>query len=177
MDVGALQEQFTAFVRAHQVWAPVIVGLLAFGESLAVVSIFIPATVMLLGIGALIGSAELAFWPIWFGAAVGATLGDWVSYEVGRYFEDGLKSRWPLNRSPQVVERAEAFVQRYGAVGVFIGRFSGPLRAIVPLVAGIFEMPRLTFQIANVTSALVWAYLLLGAGDVFGEMGSRFLKP
>jgi membrane protein DedA with SNARE-associated domain len=48
---------------------------------------------------------------------------------------------------------------------IFIGRFSGPLRASVPLVAGIFEMPYWRFQFANVTSALVWAAVLLKLGD------------
>jgi len=36
------------------------------------------------------------------------------------------------------------------------GRFFGPLRASVPLAAGIFEMPYWQFQIANFVSAFVW---------------------
>ena len=44
---------------------------------------------------------------------------------------------------------------------MFIGRFFGPLRAAVPLVAGIFEMPYWRFQFANFTSAFVWAAMLL----------------
>src|SRR4051812_42296875 len=68
--------------RAHQAWAPVIVAVLAFCESLAFLSLLAPATVMLVGIGSLIGATGLDFWPVWLGAAVGASLGDWVSYEV-----------------------------------------------------------------------------------------------
>jgi membrane protein DedA with SNARE-associated domain len=49
------------------------------------------------------------------------------------------------------------------------GRFFGPLRASVPLVAGIFDMPFWRFQIANVTSAFVWAAVLLTLGDVFAK--------
>ena len=51
--------------------------------------------------------------------------------------------------------------------GVFLGRFFGPLRAVVPLVAGICGMAQIPFQAANVTSALVWATLILAPG-VFG---------
>jgi membrane protein DedA with SNARE-associated domain len=40
------------------------------------------------------------------------------------------------------------------------------LRASVPLVAGIFEMPFWRFQFANFTSAFVWAAVLLTLGDV-----------
>ena len=56
-------------------------------------------------------------------------------------------------------------MKKWGIPGIFIGRFFGPLRASVPLVAGIFEMPFWRFQVANVTSALLWAAVLLTLGD------------
>lgn len=164
MNFDAYTAPVLDFVRANQGWAPVIVGLLAFGESLAVVSVLIPATVILVGIGALIGGAGLQFWPIWTGAAVGAFLGDWISYEVARHFGPSLQHSWPLSKQPDLVARTERMMARYGAWGVFVGRFFGPLRALVPLVAGIFEMPRVRFQVANGASALVWATLVLAPG-------------
>jgi membrane protein DedA with SNARE-associated domain len=57
-------------------------------------------------------------------------------------------------------------MQKWGIAGIFIGRFFGPLRASVPLVAGIFDMPFWRFQIANFSSAFVWAAVLLTLGDV-----------
>lgn len=161
-------EQFTSqvldFVRTNQGWAPVVMGVLAFGESLAVLSLFFPATVMMVGIGALVGGAGLPFWPIWVGAVIGASLGDWVSYEVARYFGEPIKNSWPLNRQQNLMARSEALIKKHGFWGVFIGRFFGPLRALVPLVAGLFHMPRHLFQFANVGSALLWATVLLGPG-------------
>jgi membrane protein DedA with SNARE-associated domain len=164
MDFETLKTATIDFVRDHQAWAPVIVGVLAFCESLAFLSLLVPATVILVGIGALIGASGLAFWPIWLGAAVGASLGDWLSYEIGRYLEKGAHKIWPLSRHPEIVAKAEDFTRRHGVWGIFLGRFFGPLRAIVPLVAGIFEMPRLLFQAANVASAMVWAFGLLAPG-------------
>ena len=164
MDIDALRLATEAFIRDNQAWAPLVAGVLAFGESLAILSVLFPATVLLLAVGALIGAIGLEFWPIWLGAAIGATLGDWVSYEVGRYFEDQAKHMWPLNRSPDLVERSERFIARFGIWGIFLGRFFGPLRALVPLVAGIFGMPRLPFQAANVASAMLWAFGLLAPG-------------
>jgi membrane protein DedA with SNARE-associated domain len=164
MDFETLKTATIDFVRDHQAWAPVIVAVLAFCESLAFLSLLVPATVILVGIGALIGATGLAFWPIWLGAVVGASLGDWVSYELGRYLEKGAHNIWPLNRHPEMVDKAERFTRRHGVWGIFFGRFFGPLRAIVPLVAGIFEMPRLLFQVANVASAMVWAFGLLAPG-------------
>ena len=54
----------------------------------------------------------------------------------------------------------------WGVFAIFIGRFSGPLRAGVPLVAGIFHMPYWRFQAANFISAFVWVAILLTLGDV-----------
>lgn len=164
MDFESYTAATVAFVQTHRGWAPFVVGALAFCESLAFLSLLAPATVMLVAIGALIGGTELAFWPIWLGAVVGAILGDWVSYEVGRYFEKRVHRMWPLNRHPDMVRKAEEFTRRYGVWAIFLGRFFGPARAFVPLVAGIFEMPRVLFQAANIASAMVWGFVLLAPG-------------
>jgi membrane protein DedA with SNARE-associated domain len=74
---------------------------------------------------------------------------------------------WPLSNHPDLLPKGEAFVKRWGVLEIFIGRFFGPLRASVPLVAGIFSMPYWPFQIANFTSAFLWAGVLLTLGDVF----------
>ncbi len=152
------------FVKANQAWAPFIVAGLCFAESLAVVSFFVPATVILIGIGGLIGGAGLSFWPIWCGAVIGGILGDWLSYVVGVYFKESAHHHWPLSRYPEFTKRADDFMRKWGAMGVFIGRFSGPLRAFVPLAAGIFAVPQWKFQLANVTSAIVWGFVLLAPG-------------
>jgi membrane protein DedA with SNARE-associated domain len=55
-----------------------------------------------------------------------------------------------------------------------MGRFSGPLRASVPVAAGIFGMPYWRFQLANFSSAFVWAAVLLALGDI-GAMISIWL--
>lgn len=164
MDFEALRTATLAFVEAHQGWTPLIVGVLAFCESLAVLSLFVPATVMLLGIGALMGSVGIPFVPVMLAGAAGAALGDWISYEFGHYYKEGAKGMWPLSRYPAMVTRGEEFCRRWGAGGVAIGRFFGPARAVVPLVAGIFGVGRLPFQVANVLSALVWAFAMLAPG-------------
>jgi membrane protein DedA with SNARE-associated domain len=164
MSLHALVQLIIDFVKEHQAWAPLIVGLLAFGESFAIISLLIPATVALVGIGALIGASDLLFWPSWIGASIGAALGDWISYWIGLKLENAARHVWPLSRYPAMVERGEAFFKRYGTWSIFLGRFFGPVRATVPLVAGMFEMPFVPFQIANWVSAFVWAFALLAPG-------------
>ena len=165
MDLDSLKTTVIDFVREHQAWAPFIVAVLAFCESLAMLSILVPATFLLLALGVFFGASDIPFWPIWLGAAVGAILGDFVSYEFGRYFKDSAKQIWPLNRHPDLVARGEDFTKRYGALGVFGGKFVGPARAVVPLIAGIFAMPRFYFQLANVSSGLVWSFAMLAPGS------------
>ncbi|HEY2754437.1 MAG TPA: DedA family protein [Pseudolabrys sp.] len=165
MDLGSYFEQIVAFVRENAVWAPPIVFALAFGESLAFISLLLPAWAALVAIGTLIGAGGVSFWPVWIAGALGAACGDWISYWIGQKLEYSVAKIWPLSRHPELLPRGERFMKRWGVLGIFIGRFFGPLRAVVPLIAGIFEMPFWQFQLANFSSALVWAAVLLTLGD------------
>ena len=71
---------------------------------------------------------------------------------------------WPLKQYPKLLNSGRSFFRRWGALGIVISRFSGPLRASVPIVAGIAEMPWLRFQLANRSSAFLWAFVLLSPG-------------
>jgi membrane protein DedA with SNARE-associated domain len=154
-------------VRSHSEWAAPIVFVLAFCESFAFVSLLVPATVILFGIGGVIGLSGIEFWSIWLAAAVGAAVGDWLAYGLAVRFKAGIVRIWPLSRDPRLLQRGFAFFARWGIVAVFVGRFFGPLRAVVPIAAGVCGMPWLTFQLANVFSAVVWATGILAPG-IFG---------
>lgn len=167
--MDGLAQGVIEFARNHQSWAAPIVFLLAFGESLAFISLLLPAWGALVAIGALIGVSGISFWPVWLAGALGATLGDWLSYWIGFRYKEQVAQIWPLSRYPGLLLTGEAFVEKWGVPGIFIGRFSGPLRATVPLAAGIFEMSYWRFQVANVVSALVWSAVLLLFGDVMSQ--------
>lgn len=154
----------TAFIAQHGMWAGPIVGLLAFGESLALVGLFIPATALMIAVGGLIGMGAVE--PLWIigWAIVGACLGDWISYALGRRIGPSVYRRWPLNRHRQMVARARLFFRRYGFLSIFTGRFLGPVRATIPLVAGVMDMQHRRFQIANVTSAILWVPVMFAPG-------------
>ena len=154
----------TEFITEHSAWAGPIVGLLAFGESLAIVGLFVPATALMIAVGGLIGTGTVDPLPVIVWAAIGAILGDWVSYSIGRRIGPSVYRRWPLNRHRPMVARARLFFRRYGFVSVFLGRFLGPIRATIPLVAGVMEMGRRRFQIANVASAILWVPVMFAPG-------------
>jgi membrane protein DedA with SNARE-associated domain len=152
------------FVQDHEAWGPVILCLLAFGESIAVISLFVPATAIMVSFGVLIGLGGLDLGPMCVGAAVGAFLGDWLSYEIGRRYGHKLEKLWPFRNYPELFSYGEKFFHRWGALSVVIGRFMGPARAIVPITAGMSKMHRPTYLIANFLSAPVWAVVLLAPG-------------
>jgi membrane protein DedA with SNARE-associated domain len=165
MTFASFAQDVIDFVREHEAWAAPIVCALAFGESLAFISLLIPAWAALVGIGALIETSGINFWPIMTAGAVGAALGDWLSYWIGVKLGPRVGHVWPLSRHPDLIPRGERFVEGWGMAAIFIGRFFGPLRASVPLVAGIFHMPFWRFQFANFASAFIWAAVLLKLGD------------
>jgi membrane protein DedA with SNARE-associated domain len=158
-------DQIVEFVKLHQNWAVPLMFALAFGESLAFISLLLPAWAALVAIGALVGAGSLSFFPVWVAGSVGAALGDWLSYWVGVKVGPAVAHMWPLSRHPELIPKGERFVTRWGVYAIYIGRFFGPLRASVPLVAGIFRMPMTKFQIANFVSAFIWAAVLLTLGD------------
>jgi membrane protein DedA with SNARE-associated domain len=154
------------FVGVHEAWAAPVVFVLAFAESLAFISLILPSWAALVGIGALMEAGGIDFVQVWIAGALGAALGDWLSYWIGSRFKRSIAGAWPFSRHPHLLPRGEAFIKNWGALAIFIGRFSGPLRASVPIVAGILAMPYRPFQLANFSSALVWAAVLLKLGDV-----------
>jgi membrane protein DedA with SNARE-associated domain len=160
----AISDAVLDLVRAHALLAPVIAFLLAFGESLAFVSLLLPATVLLVGGGGVFSAAGLGFWPVWSATVLGAVLGDWLSFWIGFHYRDSIGGVWPLSRHPTLLPKGRAFFDRWGAPGVFLGRFFGPLRCVMPLVAGTCAMRQIPFQSANIASAVLWATAVLAPG-------------
>lgn len=170
MSIQEYSDALVTFVRTNQVWAAPTVFMLAFGESIAFVSLVLPFWGLLVAIGALVGFGEPQFWLLWAAASLGAAFGDWVSYWIGKYFKNDVGHIWPLSRHPDLLPRGHVFFEKWGAWAIVIGRFFGPLRAAVPLVAGIVHMDWWKFQIANFSSAFLWAFVLLVFGDGVGRL-------
>ena len=163
-----LLQQLLNWISLHPIWAGIVIFLVAMGESLAVIGMLIPGAAMMIGFGTLISTGTLEFWPTCGWAVAGAIAGDGLSFLLGHHYREQLTQLWPFNKHPQSLERGIRFFQRYGGKSVVIGRFVGPTRAIIPMVAGMMGMPANRFIIANVISALAWAPLYLLPGMVLG---------
>jgi len=159
-------EAIIAFVRDHEPWISPIVFLIGMAESIPVLSLFVPSTALFVGVGAVHGAAGGSFVTLWSSGAAGACVGDIISYTIGRLFEARLLTMWPLSKNPHWWHRGHDFFERWGFLGVIGGKFVGPLRAFVPVVAGAVEMPFLWFLTASAISSLMWAGVFLAPGSL-----------
>ena len=139
------------------------------------VGIFVPGVVLLFGVTAVAGSGVLGLWTTLSVGFVGAVLGDALSYWVGRYLHEDVRSLGPFARHPQWIDNGERFFERHGGKSIFLGRFVGPIRPFIPMIAGMLDMSWRRFLFINLFSAVVWAPAYLLPGYLLGA--SLRLEP
>ncbi len=160
---------------AHADWIGPVVSFTAFGESLPIVGVLLPGSTFLMAAGTLIPMGVIDVWPLMAWVVPGAILGDMVSYWLGQRFGQKILGMWPLRNHPELIDQGYRFFNRWGTASVFFGRFSGPVRSTVPLLAGMMAMPKRKFMLANVASALAWAPFLMSPGFLLA-VGSKWLE-
>lgn len=152
------------WITQHPHLATAAVFLLAAAESLALVGLVVPGATGIVAAGAFVALGAMDFWPTLAAAALGAIVGDGLSYWIGFHYRERLRALWPFSRHPGWLSRGEAFFLRHGGKSVLFGRFVGAVRPIIPLIAGMLGMRPAAFYGVNVLSAVAWApaYLLPG---------------
>ena len=156
-------------------WGYFLLFGLCVGESSAFIGLFVPGETALLLAGVLCHQGRLSL-PVAMAVAVaGAAIGDSIGYEVGRHLGPRiLRTRLGQRVGQERWERARAYLRQRGGRAVFLGRFVGVLRALVPAVAGDARLPYGRFLVWNVAGALVIApgTILIGylAGDAYQKV-------
>lgn len=176
MDTGWTQDLLN-WLNGHPGWGFAIVFLVALLESLVLIGILLPGIVILFGVGTLIGLGLLEMIPIWLAATTGAFLGDFLSYLLGHRFRAQLLDIWPFSRFPALMERGTRFFHAHGAKSVVAGRFIGPLRPIIPAIAGMMGMKPGRFIAVDIPACITWAPSFLLPGMLFGaslEVASEY---
>lgn len=162
-----IKDQLLTLARDHHdVIAPLVFAL-GFAESIALVSLFVPASLLFLGVGAIHHAAGGAFVPVWLAGAAGAFFGDVVSYAIGRHFKDSIHSVWPFRKYPSLIGQAKSMDEKWGALALVGSKFLGMLRPFAPVMAGTISMPWGWFLIASAVGALIWAGVFLSPGYGF----------
>ena len=166
------------FLSNNTEWINWAAFILVFLESLIIVGLFTPATLIVPGIGALAASVGIGPIEIFLYATLGMICGDSISYLIGKLIGNKVIGWFPEDQRPYV-ERARIFIKKYGILSVALGRFVGPLRWLVPLTAGTLGMNSKIFFPVEILSAPAWTavYVLTGyfLGVVFVEYFTYFL--
>ena len=163
-----LLAQLVSWLGAHPHLAGIAIFCIAFAESMAVIGLLVPGAALMLASGALIAAGALPFWPTMAWAAAGAIMADGCSFWLGHHYRENIRSFRLLANHPHMLAQGERFFRHHGGKSVFIGRFVGPVRPVIPLVAGMLGMRPLQFVLYNVLSGLLWAPAYLLPGMAFG---------
>ncbi|KTD04225.1 Legionella secretion system protein Y [Legionella geestiana] len=169
-------QPLTDWLHGNPRWALLITFLISFSESLAIIGSIIPGSVTMTAIGILAGSGVMRVDLTLLAAILGAIAGDSASYILGFACRDQLQNVWPFRRYPAWLALGREYFERHGGKSVLIGRFVGPLRSLIPVIAGMLHMNQYRFFFANVLSAIGWSLLYMLPGILIGA-ASNELSP
>ncbi len=178
MNKQSLQDSaLFELLLANPDWVACSIVLIAFIESLAIAGVVVPGVLLMTVAAFVAGSGTLDMFSTLAAAFIGAVLGDGISFFLGKYYGQRILGSRALKKQQRWVVRSELFFQRYGAMSIVIGRFIGPVRPIIPLVAGMLKMPAGLFLAVNITSAIVWAPVYMLPGFFLGASIHIALPP
>jgi len=161
-------QQIITFVPGGTLFVAII-GTVAFLEGIVGVGLIFPGAIITLFSGFLAYHGKGDISAIMLAAGVGATFGDLLSYLIGARFGNRMWGRGLLRKHMDLVRKAELFFFDHGGKSIFFGRFVGPLRGLVPFIAGAARMRPLPLLGWAVVSGLLWGVAYPGIGYLGGS--------
>ena len=140
----------------------------AFIESFALIGVVIPGVVLLAVISGMAAS-NLNVFELVLIAYVASFLADILSFLLGTSISKSIDKLWPFNKYPNLLVQGRTFVKRFGILGVFVGKFIGPIRPLLPLTAGSLGMNFKYFLTVEIFSSFLWALLYTVPGYYAGK--------
>jgi membrane protein DedA with SNARE-associated domain len=98
-----------------------------------------------------------------FGSYLGAAITYWVSLLIGRPFIHRFGKYFLI--PPEKLARAEVWLQRYEAGGVFFARLLPVIRHLISIPAGIVRMNFWIFSVVTIVGSALWCTVLAYLGD------------
>ena len=166
-------QPFTNWLHSNPHWTLFFTFIISLSESFAIIGVIVPGSVTMTAIGILAGSGIVRLDLTLLAAILGAVCGDSLSYAIGYFYSDKILEIWPFKKYPKWLEYGKEFFARHGGKSVLFGRFIGPLRAMIPIIAGIMHMKQGRFLVANVISAIGWSLLYILPGVLIGAASSE----
>jgi membrane protein DedA with SNARE-associated domain len=126
--------------------------------------------------GSHISSGAAAFVVMALSGTLGYTVGALVGWGVGIYGGRPLlerRGRW-LHLSPERLDRAEHWFDRWEGWAVFLGRLTPVVRSFVSIPAGVFRSPVASYTALTLAGSAIWCFALAGVGWGVGKSYHRF---
>lgn len=126
--------------------------------------------------GAEVESTSWGFVAMAGAGVVGYTLGSILGWAIGLYGGRPFlerHGRW-VHVSPQKLDRAEGWFERWGEAIVFFGRVTPVVRSFISIPAGVAEMPLGRFTVLTFLGTIPWCFGLAGIGLALGSSWERF---
>lgn len=174
---SAWLNDLSSWLSLHPGWLALALFTTAFVESLAIAGIIVPGVAILFAVAVLAGETGMPLPEALLWAGLGAIAGDTASFGLGRLLQDRLTTVWPLSRYPAIISTGERFFHQHGGKSVIIGRFVGPVRPVIPLVAGALMMSWRRFLAFNIASAIAWAPVYIFPGFLVGSAMASEIQP
>lgn len=149
------------------VWGYWVVFAFALLESLAFVGTLVPGTIFIVLAGFLSARGLFDFKDLFILTTLGAILGDSISYYLGTRGTMFFTKKNKIFKLSHL-DQGKEFFEKHGNKSIFLGRFVGVIRPIMPFVAGLSEMKIRKFLFWDVLSGLLWAAFHLALGYFFG---------
>lgn len=145
------------WIHANPGLSIAILGFTTCVEGLFLIGLVIPGSALMIAAGAIAVAGEIPLVPVLLAAAIGAWLGDLLSFWIGYRYRDQLDSISCRLHLPGAIDRGQRFFSHHGGKSIILGRFIGPLRPLVPAIAGAARMRFWQFLVIDLIAALLWA--------------------
>jgi len=159
-----MEQWLQQLLTDYQAYALLILFLLVFAESVAVLGLLVPGTALMFSFGVLIGAEQMGFWTACLVGAAAGLIGDSLSYLAGRKFRPQLENWNWLSRQQKELDKISAALENNVWLAIVAGRFIGPSRPLLPLLAGMLQLPPSRYFPAATLACVLWpiAYFMPG---------------
>lgn len=143
--------------------------LIIFIETGVVVMPFLPGDSLLFAAGFFAHTQALDLVHLLIIVWIAAILGDQCNYIIGRFFgKRVIESGKVKAMTPERIEKSEEFLEKWGTLAIFLGRFFPFIRTFVPFLAGMGKMCWRKFFIFNILGGITWSSVFVLLGYFFG---------
>lgn len=149
-------EVLKLWIEQNPNWISFSFFFIAFFESFAGLGLFMPGVILLAAAAGLANLYNINPFEILIYGYIGACSADILSFLIGNFFRNKIDSIWPFSSYPEALSKGRSFFEKYGIYSIIIGRFIGPIRPILPILAGTLNMSKQRFIAIDLFSGIPW---------------------